>query len=75
MPDEVPPRSPPQSTVQAVSHVAEDVVRAMHGQPVLIGLLLLNAIGIGGAIWFLDRFAASNAARLDLILKSCLPQT
>jgi hypothetical protein len=43
------------------------------GQNPVIGLMVLNAIGIGAAVWFLDRLVTNNDERLDLILKSCLP--
>jgi hypothetical protein len=43
------------------------------GKNPMLGLLVLNAIGIGAAAWFLDRLVVNNDERLDQILKSCLP--
>jgi hypothetical protein len=56
-----------------VTKVAQDVVSGLKGQPVILGLLVLNSIGIGAAVWFLKALATAQGGRLDLILKSCLP--
>jgi hypothetical protein len=66
-------RPPPQSTVQAAGRVAEDVVSGLKAQPALLGLVILNLIAIGTAVWFLDRIASRAGDRLDHILAACLP--
>ena len=55
-----------------ISAAVGNVAAALAGNPVL-GLFLLNAVGIAAATWFLDRHVTNNDERLDLILKSCLP--
>jgi hypothetical protein len=56
-----------------ITRVASDVVHGLKGQPVILALLCLNSLGIGAACWFLSRLATAQGARLDLILRSCLP--
>jgi hypothetical protein len=68
-----PPRMPPQSVIQATGQIASDVVGGLKSQPVLLGLLVLNAIGIAAACWFLSVLAESQSKRMDQILKACLP--
>ena len=55
--------------------VTESVVNGLKHQPLLFGVLLLNVLGVGSALWFLLRFGEVNAARFDLILQRCLPPT
>jgi hypothetical protein len=43
-----PERPAPASTMQVAGHVAEDVVGGLKSQPFLLGLLVLNAIGMAG---------------------------
>ena len=61
-------RPPPQSTIQAAGYVAEDVVSGLRTQPLLLGLVVLNCIGIAAALWFLNLIAANNAAHLEQIM-------
>lgn len=56
-----------------VARVAERVVHGLQGSPVLLAVLVLNAIGIGGALWFLKALATAQASRFDILLKACLP--
>lgn len=42
-----PPRQLPQGAVQATGQVASDVVAGLKGQPMLLGIVVLNIIGIG----------------------------
>jgi hypothetical protein len=56
-----------------IARVASEVVTGLKGSPVMLGLLVLNTIGIGAACWFLSALAKAQGARLDLILRSCLP--
>jgi hypothetical protein len=55
-----------------ISAAIERVIIAISTNPVL-GLFILNAIGIGVAAWFLDRLVTNNDERLDMLLKACLP--
>lgn len=64
---------PPQNTVQAVGEVAQSVVTGLQAQPLLLALLVLNAIGVGAACWFLSRLVDQSAARMQTLLKACLP--
>ena len=57
----------------SVAKIASEVVHGLKGQPFMLGLLILNTIGIGAAVWFLKALATAQGARLDLILRSCLP--
>jgi type IV secretory pathway TrbD component len=65
---------PPNSPVQAAARIAESAIDGLKGSPLILAVLLLNAIGIGAALWFLTRLAAAQSARLDVILKACLPK-
>jgi hypothetical protein len=56
----------------SISAAIERVIIAISTNPVL-GLFVLNAFGIGVAVWFLDRLITNNDERLDMLLKSCLP--
>lgn len=60
-------------TGERLSGVASDVVSGLKGQPFMLGLLVLNTLGIGAACWFLSRLATAQGARIDAILKACLP--
>ena len=55
-----------------ISGIVEKVGVAIGNNPI-IGLFVLNAVGIAAAVWFLDRLVTNNDERLDLLLKSCLP--
>jgi hypothetical protein len=56
----------------SISAAVERAITVIGNNP-LIGVLILNAVGIGAAVWFLDRLVTNNDERLDMILKSCLP--
>ena len=57
-----------------ILRVAGDIVNGLKGSPVLIAILVLNLAFIGAALYFAIRYGEVNAARLELILKSCLPK-
>jgi hypothetical protein len=63
----------PNSAVQAAAQIAESAVNGLKGSPLILGLLLLNAIGIGAAIWFLSSLASAQAKRVEMVLSACLP--
>lgn len=62
----------PNSPVQAAARIAESAVNGLKGSPIILGLLLLNGIGVGGAVWFLTALAAAQQARFDMLFKICL---
>jgi hypothetical protein len=55
--------------------VTDSVIGGLKQQPLLFGVLLLNAFGISAALYFLLRFGEANATRFDMILQRCLPPT
>jgi len=78
-------RAPPQSAVQAVGQVATDVVGGMKAQPLLLGIVVLNCIGIAAALYFLNLLAQNNsthmqalmkqhAAQFEAVMRLCSPQ-
>jgi len=79
-------RPQPQSTVQAASQVAGDVVAGLKTQPLLLGIVVLNVIGICAALYFLNLLAANNqthmsqiltqhAQQFESIVRMCLPRS
>ena len=58
----------PQSTVQVAGQVAHDVVGGLQSQPLLLGIVVLNVIGIAAALYFLNLLATNNAKHLDAIM-------
>ena len=60
-------------TTEQLTKVAGQVVTGLQGQPVILGLLVLNVLGIGGAVWFLSALSKAQSARIDMILRACLP--
>lgn len=61
----------PQSTVQAAGRVAEDVVSGLKAQPMLLGLIVLNVIGIGATLWFLHELIEISNVRYTQLMKYC----
>ena len=53
--------------------VAVATVETMGKQPVLLALLVLNAIGIGAACWFLLTLVDHSAKRYETLFRYCLP--
>jgi hypothetical protein len=56
-----------------INQVASDVVKGLQSAPLLLGVLVLNIVMVSAATYFLIRFGEANSARIELILKSCLP--
>jgi hypothetical protein len=54
--------------------VVQGVVSNLQSTPMMLSLLVLNAIGISAAVWFLNKMADAQAQRMDIILKACLPK-
>ena len=56
-----------------VGKVAVATVESMGKSPMLLALLLLNALGIGAAVWFLVMLADASARRYEALFAACLP--
>lgn len=56
-----------------IKSVAGDVVHGLSGSPVILGMMVLNLLLVGGMGYLVVKVGAHNAARFDMILKSCLP--
>lgn len=59
---------------ESVAKVASEIVGGLRGSPLILGILVLNAFGIGAGVWFLSALATAQQARWDLVLKACLPK-
>jgi hypothetical protein len=59
--------------IEASGKTAAELVKGLAGQPVLLAMLALNAIGIGGAVWYLAGINKRNADLFAVVLKACLP--
>jgi hypothetical protein len=73
---------PPQSTFQVAGRVASDVVNGLKNHPLILGLIVLNVVGIVAAIWFLHNLGEAQASRfaaymaehkqtMELIVRLC----
>jgi hypothetical protein len=56
-----------------VARVASEVVTGLKGSPLLLGLMVLNTIGVGAAVWFLSRLADAQGKRVELLMRACFP--
>jgi hypothetical protein len=63
-----PPRPLPQSTIQAAGQAASDVIGGLKQQPILLAMVVLNALAVGVAIWFLRGLQESNTQRFEHML-------
>jgi len=59
----------PQTTVQVVGRVAEDVVSGFKGQPLMLAIVVLNVIGIIAALYFLNLLAQNNSMHLKQLME------
>jgi hypothetical protein len=57
-----------------IKTITGDVINGLKTSPVLLAVLLLNIVLVGGVGYFMIRFGEANAARMQLILQSCLPK-
>src|SRR5262245_41525736 len=75
-------RPPPQSTVQAVGRVADDVVGGLKSSPIILAIIVLNVILVAAALYFLNTLAENarthredlmkqNAQQFDQLMKLC----
>jgi len=76
------PRPPPQSTIQAAGRVAEDVVGGLQKAPIMLGVIVLNVILVGAALYFLSTLSenarkhredlmAQNAKQFEELMRLC----
>lgn len=61
---------PPVTTVSALSSLSEKLVSAL--PPQFLALVIINALVVGGLIWFVDARAKHTAAVLNQLLQACL---
>jgi uncharacterized protein HemX len=78
MTEQPPPRSQnnndrraPQSTVQAAGLAARDVIRGLTQNPVILGLVVLNVIGIGAAVWIMHELLQAGQERYMQLMREC----
>jgi hypothetical protein len=69
----MPNENRPQSSVQAAGQVAEDVVAGLQQQPWLLGIVILNVIGISAALWFLHEIMAQSHENMRDLMRACVP--
>jgi len=62
----------PQTAIGATGKVASDIVGGLKGQPMLLGIVVLNVIGIAAALYFLNKIADQADSRYQLLLRYCL---
>jgi hypothetical protein len=62
-------RAPPASVVQAVGSAATDVIAGLKQQPLMLAIIILNLIGIGAAVWFVNNLEERQHARSVELLK------
>lgn len=68
---EIPPyerRQLPQSTVQAASQLSGDVVSGLGRSPLMLGVVVLNIIGIVAAVYFLNLLIHGQQQHLQGLL-------
>jgi hypothetical protein len=65
-----PDRRPlPTSTVQVAGQAATDVIGGLKQQPLMLAIVILNLIGIGAAVWFVNNLEERQHARSVELLK------
>lgn len=55
-----------------LTRAVAEMVEGLKSSPVILGLIALNALMIGAALWFLKTLATAQAARFDVLLKACM---
>ena len=55
-----------------VKDVIDSVVDSLKTSPMLLAVLLLNAVMVAGAGWFLTSLAAAQQARFNTLMQACL---
>ena len=59
--------------INVTGEAAKDVVKGLSGNPLMLGLLCLNVLGVGAAVWYLEKINGRNAEMFTILLKACLP--
>ena len=62
----------PQTAIAATGKVASDVVAGLHQQPMMLAIVVLNVIGIGAALYFLNKLSTESHERFSQLLSYCL---
>jgi hypothetical protein len=57
-----------------IARVANGIVEGLKQQPFMLVIVVLNCVAIAAAFVFLDRLVMVGDRRMELILRSCLPQ-
>ncbi len=55
-----------------VKEVVEQVVESLKSSPVILAVILLNAIMVSGSVWFLTALASAQQARFNTLFQACL---
>jgi hypothetical protein len=63
------------SMINVTGEAAKDVVKGLSGNPLMLGLLCLNVLGVGAAVWYLEKINGRNAELFSTLLKSCIGGT
>lgn len=68
----IPPKAdPPGNAIQAVSRGFDSIVTNLRDNPALLVLVILNAIGIGAALWFLIALINHSHNNFKQIIALC----
>ena len=65
-----PPRRMPQTTVAVVGQTASDLIHGVSRTPMMLAVLLLNVIGIGAAVYFLNLLISGQQQHLRCLLET-----
>jgi len=55
-----------------VSQLINQAVDSLKSSPVFLALILLNAIMVSAALWFLATLAAAQQGRFETLMKACM---
>jgi hypothetical protein len=55
-----------------VKEVVGQVVESLKSSPVILAVILLNAIMVSGSVWFLTALASAQQARFNTLLQACI---
>jgi len=71
MSDPAPPpthRPLPTTTMQLAGHATTEVVQGIGRTPLMLGVIILNLIGVGAAVFFLNLLISGQQAHLSALL-------
>jgi len=66
---QTPPRPLPQSTVQLAHATSDAVISGLGRTPLMLGVVVLNVIGIAAAVYFLNLLISGQQAHLKALLE------